>query len=212
MKKQKQQSQQDQREVWDALAEQWFHFRQRPFRDVSEELENLSSSKPGKILDIGCGSCRNLLPFAKKGFDCYGVDFSKEMLRYAGEYSKKYGFRVKFKIGKAQKLPFKSIWFDYCLSIALLHHLKREEQKWAVKEMWRVLKPKGIALVAVWNKRFFSLFAKNRYEKWTKAGKAYYRYYYFFTPRELKRLLELNGFEIVRQKIGKNIVMIAKKK
>jgi ubiquinone/menaquinone biosynthesis C-methylase UbiE len=202
---------QDQQEVWDALAEQWYHFRQQLFRDTVDDIEKISSMKPGKILDIGCGNCRNLQPFAKKGFDCYGIDFSSEMLSSAGRYSKKYGFKVKLKNALAEKLPFPSSSFDYCLSIALLHHLNKKGQENAVKEMHRILKPNGIALVAVWNKSPLSLFIKQRYVKWTKAGKTYYRYYYFFTIKELKRLLEKTGFEIIKIKKGKNLVFLVRK-
>lgn len=203
---------QDQEKVWDALADQWYHFRQQLFRDLADDIEKISSMKPGKILDIGCGNCRNLLPFAKKGFDCYGIDFSNEMLSSAGRYSKKYGFKVKLKNALAEKLPFPKSSFSYCLSIALLHHLDKKAQEKAVKEMHRILKPKGIALIAVWNKYPLSIFVKQRYIKWTKTGKTYYRYYYFFTVRELRKLLEKNGFEIVRQKSRKNIIIVARKK
>ncbi|UZE94270.1 MAG: class I SAM-dependent methyltransferase [Candidatus Pacearchaeota archaeon] len=204
---------QNQEKVWDAIAEQWYHFRQRPFRDITAEIDKITSEfKPGKILDIGCGNCRHLLPFFKRGFDCYGIDFSSEMLKYAKEFSKKYDFKVKLKKAKAEKLPFKNKSFNYVLSVAVLHHLKKKEQEKAIKEIYRILKPGGIALVSVWNKYpLLSLFVKEKYEKWTVKGKTYYRYFYMFTSWELKKLLKKNGFEISKSKVGKNIILIVRK-
>lgn len=202
----------NQEKVWDEIAEQWNNFRQSPFRDVSLEFEGiLNKIKPGKILDLGCGNCRNILPFAKKGFDCYGIDFSKKMLEYAKKYSNKNNFKVKLKKARLEKIPFKKESFNYLLSIATLHHLNKNDQKTAVKEMFRVLKKDGIAIISVWNKWPISLLIKNRYEKWSKGKKAYYRYYYFFTPSEIKRLFHNSGFKILDLKKDKNIILIVQK-
>ncbi|MEM4152801.1 MAG: class I SAM-dependent methyltransferase [Candidatus Pacearchaeota archaeon] len=197
-----------QEKVWDAIAEQWYHFRHQQFKDVAKEIEKLAKLKKGKILEIGCGNCRNLKTFALRGFDCYGIDFSKEILKYAKEYCKKYGFKVKLKKARAEKLPFKRNLFDYILFIATLHHLKPQAQEKAVKEMYRVLKPKGIALVAVWNKKVSK--AQEKYISWRVKGKNYWRYYYLFTMPELKKLFEKQGFKILRQRIGKNLIIVVK--
>ena len=85
----------EQKKVWDAIAEQWYHFRQKPFRDIAKELEKLSEKEKGKILEIGCGNCRNLLVFAKKGFECYGLDFSEKMLEFAKLFCEKHKIRYK---------------------------------------------------------------------------------------------------------------------
>lgn len=219
---------QDQEKIWDVLAEQWYHFRHWPFRDVAEEIKELTLLKrtetevsgapktegfhaKGKILEIGCGNCRNLLPFAKAGFDCYGIDFSKGMLKVAQDYMRKHNFEVKLEKAQAEKLHFRANTFDYILSIATLHHLNKKEQQKAVEEMHRVLKSRGIALIAVWNKFPLSLFVKQKYQTWTKAGKTHYRYYYYFTFWELKKLFLRNGFEILRSKVGKNIILVVRK-
>lgn len=201
----------EQEKVWDALAEQWYHFRQQQFRDVGAEIGDISGMKPGKILEIGCGSGRNLLPFAKQGFDCYGIDFSKNMIKFAKEYCKKYNFKINLKKARAEELPFQDSSFDYVLSIATLHHLNRKEQELAVKEMARVLKPGGIALVAVWSKFPMSIFIKQKYISWTVKGKTYWRYHYLFTPFELKRLLRKHGFKIMMAGRKKNIIIVARK-
>ena len=40
-------------------------------------------SKGGKILDIGCGSGRDLAALHQLGFDCYGVDPTPEFVEIA---------------------------------------------------------------------------------------------------------------------------------
>jgi ubiquinone/menaquinone biosynthesis C-methylase UbiE len=196
---------QDQQPVWDAIAKQWFHFRQRPFRDVEKWLDELTRKttkveRKQKVLGVGCGNCRNLLPFAKAGFDCYGIDFSKKMLKYARLFCKKHNIKVKLKQADATKLPFKNNMFDYVLCIAVLHHLKRQQQKKALQEIRRVLKPKGLALITVWNKwhKRFWFKPKQLYIIWHIAGKPYYRYYYLFNFFELNTLLKKNGFKIIK--------------
>ena len=204
----------EQKKVWDAIAEQWYHFRQKPFRDIAEELEKLSKKEKGKILEIGCGNCRNLLVFAKKGFECYGLDFSEKMLEFAKLFCEKHKIKVRLKLGVAEKLPYQNNFFDYCLSISLLHHLEtKEKRRKAVEEMFRVLKPNGLAFVSVWNLFPLSLFVKNKMVKWQKEGKVFYRYYYLFLPFELKNLLRKAGFKVLRSSklFGKNIWFLAKK-
>ncbi|MBS3145266.1 class I SAM-dependent methyltransferase, partial [Candidatus Woesearchaeota archaeon] len=77
-----------QEKVWDKIAEQWHHFRQQKFQPVYDFIENFKPKK-GKILEVGCGNARNLIPFAKSGFECYGIDFSNNMLRQAKKFAQK---------------------------------------------------------------------------------------------------------------------------
>src|SRR5438067_12965251 len=40
---------------------------------------------PGRLIDLGCGTGRLLVPFARRGFWVLGIDLSAPMLRQAGE-------------------------------------------------------------------------------------------------------------------------------
>ena len=52
----------------------------------------------------------------------------------------------------AAALPFRDKTFDAALSIAVLHHLpSRDDRKFALAEMRRVLQPEGKALISVWS-------------------------------------------------------------
>ena len=137
----------EQKQVWNSIAESWYNFRHWPIR-IAKKLSK--EWQPGKILDIGCGNSRNLLPFYQNNFTCYGIDFSENVIELAKKYISKHEMKVNLKIANAENLPYKNNFFDYCLSLAVLHHVKNKEK--AIQEIYRVLKPNGKAIICVWNK------------------------------------------------------------
>lgn len=197
----------DQSKVWDILAPGWYNWRAWPIRTVN----NLAGEwKPGKILDIGCGNCRNLVPFLKKGFKGVGLDFSKGMLEGAEKKLEKNEVSATLKLGKAEKLPFNAGSFDYCLFIASLHHLNEDGRKEALKEIKRVLKKGGKALITVWKSEEKG--KKEKYVSWNRKGTIYKRYYYFFDKKELRDLIEDSGLEVLESwEDKKNLIFIVKK-
>ena len=72
-------------------------------------------------------------------------------------------------------------------------------QRKALGELRRVLKPRGEALITVWNKwqPGFWLSSKEVYIPWKSRGKTYNRYYYLYSYPELRSLLTQTGFQIV---------------
>jgi ubiquinone/menaquinone biosynthesis C-methylase UbiE len=208
-----------QEKVWDAVAEQWKHFRQKPFSELSKTINRLANNEKNpekaKIFEIGCGNCRNLLEFGKRGFKCYGIDFSSEMLKQADYFSRKNNFRVILKKIGATKLKFKKDFFDYVLCIAVLHHLNKKEQGECLNEIYRILKKRGKLLITVWNKSKWNFLKKSKQKEifvpWTIKGRKYLRYYYLFSYTELERLIKKIGFEIIGKKQGKNIIFVCEK-
>ena len=191
-------------QVWNSIAEKWSNFRQKPEKK-SEKLAKLW--KPGKILDVGCGNCRNLLPFSK--FDCYGIDFSENMIKEAEKYIAKNNMKVNLKIGDAIKLPYKDKSFDYVISFAMLHHLKNHEI--LIKEINKILKNNGQAYIGVWNKLQLKFLFKRK-ETYVKFGKEK-RYYHFISFFEMRRFLKKYNFKILDSKMfGKNLEFLVEKK
>ena len=197
--------------IWNSLAEQWDRFRSKPFPKTIFYLSK--NWEKGKILDVGCGNGRNLIPFAEKNFTCEGVDFSIEMLNHAKSKFKKLNLKSKFHVANMIDLPFKDNSFDYLICIASFHHLNKIDQQKTLLEFKRILKSNGKIYITTWNKLQLKFLFKNKevFIPWKIKDQSHQRYYYLFNHFELKKLLKKhfkvewsNGF------FGKNIELIIK--
>src|SRR5436190_23652657 len=61
------------------------HLADSPLPAIDQRFCERHFTTPGRLLDLGCGTGRLLLPFASRGFWGLGVDLSAEMLRVAGD-------------------------------------------------------------------------------------------------------------------------------
>lgn len=208
-------NQESQSEIWDAIAPSWHAFRQKPIPEIAGLLKSLAEKwRRGRILEVGCGNCRNLLYFSYNDFDCYGIDFSRNMLSMAEKYCRKHDLNVKLKHGMATEIPFQERSFDYVIVMSMLHHLNEEDRTKALQEVKRVLKSGGKAVITVWNKLQprFILKSKDVYVPWHIGDKTYNRYYHLFTSFELSNVLKKAGFKILQgNTFGRNLVFVVEK-
>ncbi|GAB2517093.1 class I SAM-dependent methyltransferase [Nocardiopsis aegyptia] len=99
----------------------------------------------GRVLEIAVGTGRDL-PYYPPGTDLTGVDLSPGMLARARERAEAVGIDAAFVEGDAQDLPFADGEFDSVVCALALCTIP--DQRAAVAEMWRVLRPGGrLALV-----------------------------------------------------------------
>jgi len=187
------------KEVFDEIAESWYRIRHRSrFR---QELEEVAQRwRRGQLLNIGCAHGPDFLPF-RHGFELWGLDFSREMIRLAQKYADKFGFKANLVIGDACFLPYHENSFDWAISVAAYHNIVgRVARQEAFSELKAVLKPGGEAFITVWNRwqpRFWFR-GKEMRIPWRLEGKTVYRYYYLFSYRELMELATKAGFEILK--------------
>jgi len=105
-----------------------------------------------KILDVGCGTGRDLSFLLGKGKDAYGVDPSREMLVAALRTLEELGFSGEGRlfVGSLPDLSqFAESEFDGVLCSAVLMHLPEEKLFDAIYALRRVLRPGGTLLVSV---------------------------------------------------------------
>jgi len=90
-----------------------------------------------KICDLGCGKGTLLSKLADYGFKCVGVDL------YQGFCDN----RIELVVGSVNSTPFSSNSFDYVTCLECLEHVEKPTD--VIKEMHRILKPNGTAIVTV---------------------------------------------------------------
>jgi len=180
----------DQREVWNTLAPEWRRLRSRPNEDAVEFL----SDKNGIILDVGCGTGRNLVKDKKY----VAFDFAEKQTEFAKKKATKEGIEAFFSVASAADIPFKDNSFDAVLVSNTLHTMRDREK--CLKEIARVMKPNALAFISVWNKRQprFFLKPKESMIPWKVGNASVMRYYYFFTRNELRKTIERSGLRVVK--------------
>ena len=127
------------------------HYLQRlVFEPVQRAVLDLAAAEvpnPVAILDVGCGTGR-LLRAAEQRFPTAaleGVDAAAGMIRHAQAVLPARS-RIRFQVATAEKLPFVSGQFDLVFSTMTFHHW--DDQRGAIAEVARVLKPSGRWLLA----------------------------------------------------------------
>jgi SAM-dependent methyltransferase len=111
--------------------------------------------KEGRLLDVGCGTGRHLLHFAKRGIDVTGIDLSDHMLHKSKEKLGREG--VSGTLLKADMRDLKFIRdgvFDYviCMYSTLGMIRGKKGRRAALGEMARVLKPGGRMFLHIYNR------------------------------------------------------------
>jgi SAM-dependent methyltransferase len=115
---------------------------------------------PGRLIDLGCGTGRLCVHFARKGFDCVGVDLSDEMLAQARANADAAGVAVEWRNANLVELAgVPDEQFDYaaCLFSTLGMVRGTENRAAVVRQAFRVLRPGGRFALHVHNRYFRGL-------------------------------------------------------
>jgi len=116
-------------------------------------LEMVDGEK-GLWLDAGCGPGPLAVSLAERGFQLVGIDFSPEMIKIAKEKIRKNDIQgTYFLVNNVDYLGFKKDTFDGVCLIGVLSYVPNIDA--TMKEIQRILKPGGIAIIQVSNR--FSL-------------------------------------------------------
>ncbi|MCL6500970.1 MAG: class I SAM-dependent methyltransferase [Candidatus Pacearchaeota archaeon] len=117
---------------------------EKELRDIKKSL-----GKRRTILDAGCGYGRVAIPLAKAGYKVYGLDITPSYIKEAIKRAKKEKVIIDFKVGNITNLPYPDESFDavLCLWSVFIDILDEKDQLKAIKEIYRVLKKKGLAFI-----------------------------------------------------------------
>jgi SAM-dependent methyltransferase len=144
----------------------------------------------GKILDVGCRFGDILHKLEGHG-DLFGVDISKMAIEIAKARAK----GAELHQSDARTLPFQSDTFDWVICTEMLEHTVGDD---VAREIYRVLKPGGVALISVPNGR----------GPW---GKYFPAHIQLFTFKSFVTFLEEVGFEVINgQKLALHIPFVTR--
>jgi SAM-dependent methyltransferase len=102
------------------------------------------------VLEIGVGLGSDHLTLAEAGARMHALDLSAEHLRHTRRNLELHGFHTDAQLGDAEHNPWPDDSFDLVYSFGVLHHTPGIGH--AVREAWRVLRPGGTALIAVYHR------------------------------------------------------------
>jgi SAM-dependent methyltransferase len=114
-------------------------------------------SRPGRLLDLGCGTGRLLVPLAQKGYWGLGVDLSEEMLKTAGAKAAAAGVAVqllKANLVELDGLADQSFDYAACLFSTLGMVAGTDPRRRVVEQVHRLLRPGGTFVLHVHNRWF----------------------------------------------------------
>lgn len=185
-----------------------YDYKKEFWEDVDREYEDqadrmairkLLPKRMEKFADIGGGYGRLAGEYLKRAHNVIIFDYSKTELEQAKEI---YGDQVETRAGDIYELPFKDGELDGLMMIRVTHHLK--DMKKAIAELYRVLKPGGVAVIEVANKRTLPKMARfvtgrsnvnpfdkkvANYKEISKGG------FYNYHPKYVEEIFDKVGFK-----------------
>jgi 2-polyprenyl-3-methyl-5-hydroxy-6-metoxy-1,4-benzoquinol methylase len=165
-----------------------------PFKIIEYEelLANVRIASSDVILDIGCGSGPQDVLLARKAARVIGIDTSVGEIARAKALAAIYarGRALEFRCTALERAGFPAQHFDKVVSFCVLEHIVNRDEVLGVVS--RVLKPGGQLVMSVDSLATITdsrLIAKHRADHAVQT---------YFSPAELREMLESRGFRDVR--------------
>lgn len=95
-----------------------------------------------KVLDVGCGTGEVAAALMELGHDVWGMDIAEPMVRHVRARLAS----NRFWVGDIEHIPFEDGTFDVVTCLGVIEYQASDEP--ALREIWRVLKPGGRAIVS----------------------------------------------------------------
>jgi len=199
-------------ETWDSIAKSFDATRRKPWKQCIDFINSLP--KTSIVVDIGCGNGRHLIPCAERCKKVIGIDISRELLAISQSKVDKEKLENTILIhSDVLNIPFKDSFVDSVLYIAALHNIKGKDRRIrSLKEIKRILKKDGTALISVWTrwqdryrkqffKKWFTQFGRNEFGDiniyWRQHGLNIPRFYHLYSKREFLNDINQSGLEIL---------------
>jgi len=141
----------------DASSHPWEKIYARDGRVFTEHLpaldevaQRFQAHQCQKVLDLGCGNGRHVVALAGLGFQVIGLDISYTGLILSQQWLEESSQQAALvQSDTRQPLPLSGNSQDGLMSTQVIHHALLDEVLMAISEIYRILKPGGLAFVTV---------------------------------------------------------------
>ncbi|HKA06399.1 MAG TPA: class I SAM-dependent methyltransferase [Gemmataceae bacterium] len=176
-----------------------------PLLEIDLRFAERHFSTPGRLIDLGCGTGRLLIHFARRGFSCLGVDLSEAMLNVAQEKAKEAGVVIetlKANLVELDAMPSASFNYAACFFSTLGMIRGADNRRQFLHHVRRILKPGGVFVLHAHNDRY--RFGRGLGQRGPEPGDRTMPQVrggaeltlHHYTRRELVRALTAAGFRI----------------
>lgn len=181
------------------IAKHLWEDAEREYEDQADRLaiRKLLPKRMSKFADVG-GYGRFASEYLKHAHQVFVFDSSKTRAKQVKEV---YGEKIEIKTGDFYKLPFKKDELDGVMMVRVAYQIEHLDK--AIKEAYRVLKPGGVLILEIANKRtlpqmarFFTLRSKvNPFDKTVANYKEETDEVYNFHPKYAEDIFGKVGFK-----------------
>ena len=164
-----------------------------------------------RALDMGCGAGQLIPLLVERGYQAYAIDIALPMLNLTRQVCQQYGIKAEVKVGDCENLDYPDNFFDLYVAMGVIEYMDNDVPM--LKEIKRVLRPGGIAIVTVRNITSIHVRWREVYRKLLEAkmknmirrilGKKTVPYRTIsrqHNPRQLRKLLESMSFKFLGQR------------
>ena len=116
-----------------------------------ERLVPFDGMRGKAVLDVGCGAGVDLVRFARGGAIVSGVDLAESAIELATANFAQQGLTADLRVANGEALPFAAATFDLVFAHGVVQYTA--DDRALIAETRRVLKPGGLAIFQVYNRR-----------------------------------------------------------
>ena len=118
---------------------------------------------PRTVLDCGAGGERPpLAVFAQQGYECWGIDISREAVDKAAAFCREHSLHISFQQADMRRMPFADASFSYVFEQFAMVHMVKSDLAVTLREMHRVLRPGGLCFCGVISTDTWPMWGKER--------------------------------------------------
>jgi ubiquinone/menaquinone biosynthesis C-methylase UbiE len=118
--------------------------------DYLSDLVNFTDNQDKQVLEVGCGLGIDLMHFAKGGAVVTGIDLSETAIHLAQQYFRQEDQNCSWLIMNGEIMGLKDNTFDVVYAHGVIQYSANPQKM--IQEIYRVLKPNGLAIVMAYNR------------------------------------------------------------